>query len=103
MSGLHIIFCILSAFTALGLACAVGIGRPRPPSADPLSHPLGDMPYLCRDLRRIYSPEQLEAIARRPIQSEHHSAGASQADAGARRFAIPSVPAGVRAAGGRHV
>lgn len=74
MTALQFILSVLSVFTALGLACAIGasrprcepgIGRRRGSAADPLSHPFGDAPHLCRDLRRRYSREQLEEIARR--------------------------------------
>lgn len=95
MTDLHIIISILSAFTAIGLACAVQIGRHRPPPADPLSNPFDD------DLQRIYSREQLETIARRPVQSDLTSGDASRPDASARRF-IPSEPAGARASGVQH-
>jgi hypothetical protein len=69
----QIILAILIVFTAIALACAVrlwtaptrghGIGRRRPPPADPFSRPFGDMPGFTR--------AQLEEIARRPVE-EHH-------------------------------
>lgn len=43
---LKIIIGILLAFTAIGLLCAVRIGRPRPPPADPFFYPFGEMPIL---------------------------------------------------------
>jgi hypothetical protein len=65
---------ILNIIIALGLACAIlaalrgrGIGRQCPPPADPYFHPFGDMPGFTR--------EQLETIARRPVELHHHSVG----------------------------
>lgn len=96
MTAFQIIACIMLSFTALGFACAVRIGRRRDTLADPHALPFGDHPYL-------YSREQLVAIARRPIiYSDPSSGGAFRPDADARRFEIPSGPAGVRA-GGRDV
>lgn len=43
---LKILLAILMMFTAIGLACAVRIGRRRPPPADPFSHPFGDVAPL---------------------------------------------------------
>ncbi|MBN9007277.1 MAG: hypothetical protein J0H40_17905 [Rhizobiales bacterium] len=66
MSALQFIAISLSLFTALGLVCAVLISRPRNVKADPHAFPFGDGPHLCTDLRRHYSQDQLEDIARRP-------------------------------------
>lgn len=52
ITALKIIITILLVFTAIGLCCAValalprdaGIGRLRPPPADPFFYPFGDMP-----------------------------------------------------------
>jgi hypothetical protein len=52
---LLIVILVLSAFTAISLACAVRISRRRPPAADPFFHPFGDMAGL--------TPEQLARIA----------------------------------------
>jgi hypothetical protein len=107
-----LVVCVFAIFTALGLACAVwvsrlrrepGIGRRRDALAG--LRPRQGEPRYCRDLQRIYSREQLETIARRPVQSDLESGGASRPDADVRRRAIPRmspVPAGTRAAGGRH-
>lgn len=60
---------IANIVMALGLACGVmaalrgmGIGR-RPPAVDPYFHPFGDMPGFTR--------EELETIARRPVELHH--------------------------------
>jgi hypothetical protein len=106
MTALHVVIIILLVFTALGVACAVGIGRRRGSPVGPPSHPGCRSAQFCRDLERAYSRDQLEAIARRPVQSDSDSGGASRPDADARRCAIPPmpwVPAGTRAAGVRHV
>lgn len=63
---------ILNIVIALGLACAIavallGIGRRRRPVVDPYFHPFGDMPG--------YTREQLELIARRPVEQHHLSTG----------------------------
>lgn len=65
---------IVNIIIALGLACATvaalrgrGIGRLSPPPADPYFRPFGDMPGFSR--------EQLEFIARRPVELHHHSTG----------------------------
>ncbi|WP_438278113.1 hypothetical protein [Nitrobacter sp.] len=112
MTAFHVALIILLVFTALGLACAVwasraprepGIGRRRRPPAGRQSHQPD--PRYCRDLQRVYSREQLEAIARRPVQSGFESGAASSAGCGcppACNPPMPSVPAGTRAAGGRH-
>lgn len=54
---LKIIIGILLVFTAIGLLCAVGIarsrdsgiGRRRPPAADPFFHPFGEMPGFTQE------------------------------------------------------
>lgn len=54
IAALKIIIAILLAFTALGLACAVFIGRRRDAPADPFSKPFGEMPgFTGEQLRRI--------------------------------------------------
>jgi hypothetical protein len=62
----HLVVCVFAVFTALGLACAVTIGRRRRPPAGRPSHRTD--PRYCRDLQRVYSREQLEAIARRDVK-----------------------------------
>ena len=45
IEALKIILPVLLSFAALGIACAVWIGRRRAsPSADPFFHPFGEMP-----------------------------------------------------------
>lgn len=54
ITALKIVIGILLAFTAIGLCCAVaiasrrgaGIGRQRPPPADPFFYPFGEMPIV---------------------------------------------------------
>lgn len=43
---LAILIAIAFVFTALGIVCAVWIGRSRPPAADPFSHPFGDIAFI---------------------------------------------------------
>jgi hypothetical protein len=60
ITALKIIIVIFSAFAALGLLCAVRIGRRATwaaPPADPYFHPFGEMPAL--------TPEQLARLAPR--------------------------------------
>lgn len=76
MSTLQFIAISLCLFTALGLVCAVLIGRPRASQTDPLSFPFGDGPHLCADLRRRYSQDHLEELARRQPPLVEHSGGA---------------------------
>lgn len=52
---LKIVIAILLVFAALGLLCAVRIGRRATPPADPFFHPFGEMPG--------FTAEQLRAIA----------------------------------------
>lgn len=84
MSALQFIAISLLLFTALGLVCAVLISRPRAPKADPLSFPFGDGPHLCADLRRHYSQDRLEDIARRPPLVEHSGGAHRRTEIGGR-------------------
>jgi hypothetical protein len=52
----------------LGLRAVFQIGRQCPPPADPYFHPFGDMPGFSR--------EELEFIARRPVELHHQSTSA---------------------------
>ena len=79
---LKLLILIFSIFVALGIACAItlvrqgkGVGR-SPVPVDPYFHPFGEVPGFTR--------EQLEAIARRPVQQHHAFAGP----------ATPADPAG---------
>lgn len=57
MSPAAIVLTIAFVFIALGLACAVWIGRRCPPPADPFSVPFGEMPgFSAEQLRRIAPP-----------------------------------------------
>lgn len=72
---LNLICIIMSLFAAIAIACAIvrarprrsGIGRRCPPTADPYLHPFGERPTVMPDFTR----EQLEAIARRPVELHH--------------------------------
>ncbi|MBR0871167.1 hypothetical protein JQ633_12415 [Bradyrhizobium tropiciagri] len=63
---LKVVLAILMAFTAIALVCAVTLARRRP---DPHASPYRDMPGFSR--------EQLEAIARRPVEA-HHGVGSTR-------------------------
>ncbi|KRR25943.1 hypothetical protein [Bradyrhizobium retamae] len=53
---LKIVIGILLLFTAIGLACAVRIGRRRPPPADPFAHPFGEVaPLPAGSLAELHS------------------------------------------------
>ena len=101
---MRIILITMLVFTAASLVCAVAlaqrrgarVGRRCPPAADPFCFPFGEMPELSADAhlsnemhRRAHAAthtrEQLEEIARRPVELHHdtHSARpASRADQG---------------------
>lgn len=56
MIAAKVILIIAIAFAALSLACAVWIGRRRPPSADPFSAPFGEMPFFTAEQLNRLTP-----------------------------------------------
>jgi len=81
MSTIAIIMAIAVAFTALGILCAVRIGRSRPPPADPFSHPFGELALLPSGaLIELHSHRD---PARRAIRADQGSGGNGKSSQGA--------------------
>lgn len=98
---LKIIIVIFSVFTAIGLLCAVRIGRRARwanPPADPYFHPFGEMPALTAEqLARLAPRDFSHDPLRRSFVMHNHSAGlALRPDAGSGRLSIPSGKAAAR-------
>jgi hypothetical protein len=118
---LRLIIILFAVFTALGLCCAVRIGRRRDAPADPFSIPFGEMPSVDRDWRPQrsstelgtgFSERELRNITRRlppdhplrrspyarPLSQYPSSAGVAlrTVEAGSDGSFIPSDPAAAR-------
>jgi hypothetical protein len=100
---LKIIIGTLSVFTAVGLLCAVKIGRrakwANPAPADPYFHPFGEMPGLTAEQLARLAPRDFshDPLRRSFAVHDNYSAGlALRPDAGSGLLSIPSGKAAAR-------
>jgi hypothetical protein len=101
MSPAAIVLTIAFVFIALCLACALWIGRRRPPPADPFSVPFGEMPgFSAEQLRRIAPEVRNDDPLRRSFAVKNQLKRDSEPLWRLTRdSAGPSQPCGKRAAG----
>jgi hypothetical protein len=85
----QIVLAILLVFVAISLACAVRIGRRRPPAADPFSHPFGDVvspaagAFVASVQHRTLHERKLDHPVRPAIRADQGSGGNGNASQGA--------------------